>query len=909
MSKHMQPSEVANIETLCTLIDSFATRDAMAIYALQKQGVRIWTYQELLDNVLQLARGLSNGGVSKGDRIALLAFNRVETIVAALAILKAGAVVVPIDAQLGTQTLEFMLQDSEAGMVFVTEEHLARFQTLTNVQHLRLILLDGDKTNPLHRSQLERSDDLALPEITSADTAALFYTSGTTGRPKGVPLTHANIAFALNGLFQTRVTVAGDRLLLPLPLHHVFPFVCGMLLPLALGLTIVLPYALTGPQIVRALQEGKATINIGVPRLYDALYTAIAARIRAQGKTAYALFYSLLQLSIFLRRLFGWRGGQWLFRPLHQRFAPSLRLTVCGGAALAPELARKLEGLGWQLMIGYGLTETAPNISYDHPDSLRIGSVGKPFPDVQVRLAPVAEMNGKEEVYGEVQVRGGNVFTGYHHLSEETAKAFTPDGWFRTGDLGRFDADGYLFLFGRASTLIVTTGGENVQPEDVEEVYQQHPVIREIGILAAEGRLVAVIVPEMREVRRRNSDIESAVHEALIATAHALPSYQRVSDYGITRDPLPRTRLGKLQRHRLKERYLVAKKSLDASETAAGPLALEELVEQDRALFDDPVARSVWDWLAARYAPRHLTLNTSPQLDLGIDSIEWLNVTLEIGERSGVDLSEEAIGRIDTLRDLLREVSEASAARPAVTPIELPEEFLSLQQKRWLKMHGPFLSAVARGFYAVNRLLMRLCFRVQATGLEYVLAESQFVLACNHVSYLDPFVLASVLEYRQLQRTYWAGFTGAAFRNRLFRLISRIAQVVPIDQESRAISSLAFGSAVLHRGGNLVWFPEGSRSVTGQLQPFRPGLGMILSHYPVPVVPVAIIGAYESLPVGAVWPHFRSITVVFGPPLQPQQLALQGKGTSAQGRIVHALENAIAALLAGSSRERNDRAG
>lgn len=902
MSKHVQETEAPHIITLCTLIDSFVGRESTAIYALQKKKIRIWSYSELLDQIMALARRLSNLGVRKGDRIALLAFNRAETILATLAILKTGAAVVPIDAQLGRQTLEFMLADSEARMVFVTEDHLAQLDALATNENLRFILLDGDEMNSRHWHQLTLSEDLVLPEIAPSDVAALFYTSGTTGRPKGVPLTHANITSSLNDLFQTRVTAIDDRLLLPLPLHHVFPFVCGMLLPLALGLTIVLPHALTGPQIVRALQEGQATIIIGVPRLYDALYTAIAARVRAQGKAAHTFFNGLLKASVYLRHTLGWHVGRWIFRPIHQRLAPSLRLAVSGGAALNPDIAWKLEGLGWHLMIGYGLTETSPGISTDHPASLRIGSVGKPFPGVQVRLAPVAEMSDKDEAYGEVQVRGPNVFAGYHHLPEETAKAFTADGWFRTGDLGRFDTDGYLFLFGRASTLIVTEGGENVQPENVEEIYQQHPVIREIGILTKEGRLVAIIVPEMREVRRRESDIESAVREALTATAHALPSYQRISDYGITRAPLPRTRLGKLQRHRLKERYLDAKSTLESAEAAAGPLSLEDLPEQDRALFDDPVARSVWDWLTTRYASKRLTLNTSPQLDLGIDSIEWLNVTLEIGERTSIDLSEEAISRIDTLRDLLREVSEASAARSAATPIDQPEEFLSMQQKRWLKLHGPFLSGVARGLYAVNRQMMRVFFRVQAVGLEHVPVHSQFVLVSNHVSNLDPFVLAAILDYPRLRRTYWAGFTGAAFSNTLFRLMSRIAQVVPIDPESKAISSLAFGSAVLQSGSNLVWFPEGSRSASGHLQPFRPGIGMLLARYPVPVVPAVIMGAYESLPVGARLPRFQRITVVFAPPLQPPNLAYHGKGATPEERIVQKLEEAVANLLVESSR-------
>ncbi len=187
--------------------------------------------------------------------------------------------------------------------------------------------------------------------------------------------------------------------------------------------------------------------------------------------------------------------------------------------------------------------------------------------------------------------------------------------------------------------------------------------------------------------------------------------------------------------------------------------------EQDRALLDNPAAKRVWDWLADRYPDQRLTLDTSPQLDLGVDSMEWVNLSMEIGQSAGVELEEEAIERIDTVRDLLQEVAEQAEAdeeaASGASPLEQPEEVLDDQQKRWLEPLGPVMSAIARGLFVLDRMIMRGLFRLQVKGLEHLPEEGPFVLTPNHVSYLDPFAVAAALGYRRLRRTEWAGWTGA----------------------------------------------------------------------------------------------------------------------------------------------------
>jgi long-chain acyl-CoA synthetase len=343
------------------------------------------------------------------------------------------------------------------------------------------------------------------------------------------------------------------------------------------------------------------------------------------------------------------------------------------------------------------------------------------------------------------------------------------------------------------------------------------------------------------------------------------------------------------------ERYDRDKRSgRDQDELPVGPVEIEEMLEEDQALLRNPAARGVWELLTARFPDRRLAPDTSPQLDLGVDSLGWVNLTLEIGETTGVELREEAVGRIGTVRDLLREVASGSGRKMHhISPLERPEEVLDDRQLRWLRPLGRAASVVAGGMFLLNRAIMRRLFRLRAEGLDNLPDGGQFIIAPNHVSYLDAFVLAAVLPRDVLRRTYWAGWTGAAFGNPLTRLVSRLAQVIPVDPERAGLSSLAFGAAVLGRGQNLVWFAEGERSRTGRLQPFKPGVGMLLEHYPVPVVPVFIRGTYEAMPRGKFLRRLEKVTVTFDEPFDPRGL---DAGENNREQIVKAVRGRVLEL-------------
>ena len=251
-----------------------------------------------------------------------------------------------------------------------------------------------------------------------------------------------------------------------------------------------------------------------------------------------------------------------------------------------------------------------------------------------IRRALDEQVSADRRAVGEILARGPNIFAGYRKLPGQTAQVFTPDGWFRTGDIGYFDRNHFLHVTGRISTLIKTESGEKIQTEDLEAIYGAERGIREVGILEKGGKLVALVVPQSTD---RPNDVESVVRAAIDAAGRRLPSYERISDYALTADALPRTRLGKIQRHRLVERFEKAK-TRGAQTAAARPMPIEEMSGEDRALLEDAGAHTVWDWLADRYSGKRLTPDTSPQFDLGVDSLEWLNLTFEIAQRSGVEV-------------------------------------------------------------------------------------------------------------------------------------------------------------------------------------------------------------------------------------------------------------------------------
>lgn len=880
--------------TVCDLIETAAARgDRPALIAFHREGKQTVSFRDLAARVRQSAYTLAHRGLRRGEPVLIIGPNSTDWIISFFGILMAGGLPVPLDAQSGPQDIARAAADCGAGRAFAAHSHAAMLQAIAATHPLEVTIWDAAGT-PGHQTipAQDMSESAApLPQLSENDAASLLYTSGTTGTPKAVPLTHRNLLSNVEALAAAGLAGPDDRVLLPLPLHHAYPFTAGLLGCLATGATLVLPAGVSGPQLVEALQMARATVLIGVPRLYTALVDGIEARAKARGPAVRLLFGLLLSLSITIRRRTGRRIGRLIFRQVYREIAPELRLLASGGAKLDEALAWKLEGLGWEVLCGYGLTETAPIVSFNPRGRARIGSAGLPLPGTQIRIA--AEAGAQT---GEIQVRGPNVFAGYRNNPQATAAGFTADGWFRTGDLGWVDKEGYLYITARSKEIIVLADGKKVTPEEVEALYAASPYLREVAVFENGGRLAALLVPDEESVQQHGAArMENLLREAIEDVSLRLPAFQRLGEYRITRTSLPRTHLGKIRRFLLPELYARAQSGASATSAA-------ELSQSDRQLLAMEPINRIWDWLGTRFAGRPLSLDASPQLDLHVDSLEWVTLTLEIQDRFGVALTQDALGRIVSVRDLLNEAAKAVRAGPPAAGMEAAH--IRAAGAHWLDQPA-ILRATGWVLYALNWLVMHGLFRLRVAGLDRLPVEGPLLIAANHASYLDGLAIAAALPWKLWRRIHWAGWAGIMFASPARRLFSRMVRIFPVDPDRDPAGGLALAMAALKRGAILVWFPEGRRSPDGSIRPFLPGVGALIRQSGAQAIPSLIQGSFEALPRGRRLPGFNRITVTFGAPLGAAELETAGAGENPTARIADGLRLAVQALGDKPQRPRN----
>jgi long-chain acyl-CoA synthetase len=555
-----------------------------------------------------------------------------------------------------------------------------------------------------------------------------------------------------------------------------------------------------------------------------------------------------------------------------------LRLLVSGGAKLDETSEDRLEALGWTVLTGYGLAETASLFTGNGPEARKRGSTGRPLAGGQIRIA-----NPDETGIGEIELRGPSIVAGYLDNPEANRAGFSPDGWFRTGDLGHIDRDGFLFVTGRAKEILVLGGSKKIDPEYLERIYGGAPQIREIAVLVNGGALVALVRPDPAKLREMGStNLRDGVRVVLGVAAQRLPPYQRLSGFALTDQPLPRTRLGKYRRFLLPDLY--------ARALAGGvQRAAHAVSKEDSVLLGNPTARSVWQLLQQRYPTGAIDLDVNLALDLNLDSFAWMELTIAVQDRVGIRLTENDIAGIETMRDLLR-ICARSAGSTGRQEWAIAEDI-----DRWLAPTGLVLTVVGLLLYWVNRFVMRRLFRLRVAGLENLPESGPCLITPNHVSDLDALAIAAAIPISRMYRVYWAGDIVRLFFSAWTRFLCRAAHLFPVD-ETHPGAAVRAAVRVLQAGNTQVWFPEGWRSPDGRLQRFLPGVGEVLLHAKVPAVPVWIGGAFEALPRGSHVPKFRQVTLNFGRPIAPERLISEGAGRTEEERIAEGLRRKVIEL-------------
>jgi len=432
-------------------------------------------YTESLAIIKAVSRWLYAKGIRKDDKVALTGKNSPEWAVAYLGIVFAGAVVVPIDYQLKNEETDLLMRTARAKILFVDEEKYGHFKdnrkNLTDIVSLKkgvgqyIYDLDGPEAR--------------IVEAAETDLAAILFTSGTTGDPKGVMLTHRNLVsdcFLAQGtplnVYHTDVFYA------ILPIHHVYAMLAVFIETIGTGAEVVFGKRMVSAVMLKELKEGKITMLLGVPMLFNKLLDGIIKGIKAKGPIVYGLLSFLMVISGLIKKTFKVNPGKKIFHSVLEKASLStIRVCIAGGGPLASSVFRKFNQMGIDFVQGYGLTETSPIINLNPIEHYKEESVGKIVPQVDMKI-----LNPGERGIGEVIVKGPMVTQGYFEKPELTAESFTPDGYFKTGDLGYLDSEGYLYLTGRAKNVIVTEGGKKVFPEEIENQFQLYGQIDQILI-------------------------------------------------------------------------------------------------------------------------------------------------------------------------------------------------------------------------------------------------------------------------------------------------------------------------------------------------------------------------------------------------------------------------------------------
>jgi long-chain acyl-CoA synthetase len=449
----------------------FAGRPCLTIYEPDRVSL---TYAETLARVEAIARWLHGRGVRKGDRVAVTGKNSPEWAAAYLGVLFAGAVVTPIDYQLKPEETDLLLKTSGAKVLFVDEEKYPRYLEQKAAGGLaEVVSLKKSVGTYLYDLDGPAAD---IEQSGAGDLAAILFTSGTTGVPKGVMLTHENLVadcYLAQGnldLYPTDVFYA------LLPLHHSYTMLAVFIETISCGAEVVFGKRMVTKAILKDLKEAKITMLLGVPVLFNKVLAGILKAIREKGPVVYAAVSLLMAVSGAVKKLTGKNPGKRLFHSILDKASlATLRVCICGGGPLAPSVFRKYNQMGIDFIQGYGLTETSPIITLNPIEHYKETSVGRVLPRTEIKV-----LNPDERGIGEIIVKGPMVMKGYYEMPEETAAAFTADGYLKTGDLGYLDGENYLYLTGRAKNMIVTEGGKNVYPEEIENEFQLYDEIDQI---------------------------------------------------------------------------------------------------------------------------------------------------------------------------------------------------------------------------------------------------------------------------------------------------------------------------------------------------------------------------------------------------------------------------------------------
>jgi len=830
----------------------------------------VFTYGDGLAMAVRFAGDLETRGIGKGERVMLWGENCAEWVAAFFGCALRGVVVVPMDDGAAAEFAGRVSGQVAARLWVCSRKHAGEITGAVPVMALE------DVRVPALSPQRARGEGRGTPpsDVGAAvgleDILQIVFTSGTTTEPRGVVITHGNVLanlapleMEMRGYLKYERVVHPVRFLNLLPLSHVFGQFLGMFLPPVLGGTVIFQEELKPSEIVRTIRRERVSVLVSVPRVLQSLKQKIERDLEDGGKVEdFRQRFRGSEGKHFLRR---W----WMFRVIHRQFGWKFWAFICGGAALDAETEEFWGRLGYAAIQGYGLTETTSLISVNHPFKLSKGSIGKVLPGREVKLADD----------GEILIRGGGVAAGYWGAGHATG-GVEEDGWYRTGDVGALDDAGNLYFKGRKKEVIVTPGGLNIYPEDLEAALRRQPEVKDCVVVGIErgGNAEPCAVVIVRDDVRDDAQVAGVVERA----NQSLAEFQRMRMWvRWPQEDFPRTSTQKPRRNLIAE-FAASEISGSGQRrvASAGESPVMELIGRI-------TGRSVAG------VKGEAALDAELSSDLGLSSLDRVELISALEDRYQVDLSETRFSAARTVGDVERMLSGETRSRA------------EYHYPRWA-LRWPVTWVRWLAHYLLMRPAMILLGWPRIEGRENLRGWSgPLLVVCNHVDDVDVGFVQTALPARLRNRLATAAGgealealrTPACGRGLLRRVYDRTQWVLgvsllnlfPLPREAGFRQSFAYAGEAVDRGYSVLVFPEGRHTVDGKINPFRAGIGLLANNLGIPVLPMRIVGLFEVKQAGKKFARPWKICVRMG---RPMKFA----AGSDPGEIARELQSAVEAL-------------
>lgn len=776
--------------------------------------------------------------IDKADRVALMMENRPETIFSFLSVWNKKGIAMSLDAGYTAEQLAYVFNDSKPKYIFVSEKTKKVAEEANNIVGNFVEILDVDNI-VLPNDYISPKETLDVDS--EEDVAIISYTSGTTGNPKGVMLTFGNIMANIKGVSAVNLVNENDIILAMLPYHHILPLSFTLILPFYYGVPIVLLGEISSTSLKKALNDHKVSVIIGVPRVWEMLDKAIMAQINKSSLAKFMFKLAQKTNSMALRKI--------IFSKIHKGFGGNVRLMVSGGAKIDKNILEDFTYLGFRIIQGYGMTETAPIISFNVPGRERPDTVGEVIPDVEVKFASDDE----------ILVKGKNVMKGYYMKEEATKEVFDEDGWFHTGDLGKMDGN-HLVIIGRKKEMIVLANGKNINPADIETtIIKSTDLIKEIAITEYNDQLLAIIYPDFDEiVAKKIVNIKEAIKWEVIDKYNVnAPNYKKIHDIKIVKEELPKTRLGKIRRFMLKD---LLENNSD-----------EQIKKEVKKSVEVPVEiKEKFDKIAKYINEIHqkeIALDSHIELDLGFDSLDIVEFMNFINSTFSINLNEEEFVEHKTISSIIELINKK--AEKGTDKNENLKKIIENDSDVKLP-NNAFYAKLLKFIFSP---IFKFYFKFKASGKENI-KEGAGIIVGNHQSFLDAFMVNNSFTNKELSNNYYIA-TALHFKSKTMKYFANNGNIILVDVNKNLKNTLQAASKVLKTGKKLIIFPEGARTRDGELQDFKKTFAILAKELNVPIYPFVLKGAYEAFPYNQKFPKKHDLAVEFLERIEPENKTVE----------------------------------